>query len=86
MDIAKQPLVSIIFTSYNHKEYLQQALDSLIDQTYANTEIIVIDDNSSDGSKEYFSGKKPGKYLFHRVYAHPGLWKHLKQWSKICQF
>lgn len=52
MDIAKQPLVSIIFTSYNHKEYLQQALDSLIDQTYANTEIIVIDDNSSDGSKE----------------------------------
>ncbi|WP_426668523.1 glycosyltransferase [Mucilaginibacter sp. McL0603] len=46
------PLVSVVFTSYNHREYLQQALDSLVDQTYKNIEIIVVDDNSTDGSRE----------------------------------
>lgn len=53
MDSAiNMPLVSIVFTSYNHKEYLNQALDSLINQTYPNTEIIVIDDCSTDGSQD----------------------------------
>lgn len=49
---ANKPLVSIVFTSYNHKEYLKQALDSLINQTYPNLEIIIIDDCSTDGSQE----------------------------------
>ena len=52
MDNMIQPLVSIVFTSYNHKEFLEQALDSLINQTYSNTEIIIIDDCSTDGSQE----------------------------------
>lgn len=52
MDKLTQPLVSIVFTSYNHQEYLRQALDSLINQTYPNIEIIIIDDCSNDGSQE----------------------------------
>lgn len=52
MDNTNKPLVSIVFTSYNHKEYLKQALDSLINQTYPNLEIIIIDDCSTDGSQE----------------------------------
>lgn len=52
MDKLYQPLVSIVFTSYNHQEYLRQALDSLLNQTYPNTEIIIIDDCSTDGSQE----------------------------------
>jgi glycosyltransferase involved in cell wall biosynthesis len=50
------PLVSIVFTSYNHKEYLVQALDGLVRQTYPNLEIIVIDDCSTDGSQEILKG------------------------------
>lgn len=53
----ESPLVSVVFTSYNHIEYLRQALDSLINQTYKNIEIIIVDDCSTDNSqivlKEY---------------------------------
>lgn len=47
-----KPLVSIVFTSYNHAEFLKQALDGLINQSYSNIEIIIIDDCSTDGSQE----------------------------------
>lgn len=43
-------LVSIIVASYNHAEYLVQRMESLLNQTYPNFEIIVIDDHSTDES------------------------------------
>ena len=48
----KIPLVSVICLSYNHEKYIQQALQSIIAQTYTNFEIIYIDNNSSDQSFE----------------------------------
>ncbi len=49
-------LVSAIVTSYNHSEYLKERMDSLINQTYQNLEILVIDDCSTDGSLEVLRG------------------------------
>ncbi|MBU0985473.1 MAG: glycosyltransferase, partial [candidate division Zixibacteria bacterium] len=43
----KQPLVSILATSYNHEKYIRQCVDSLVRQTYANIEITVVDDCST---------------------------------------
>lgn len=50
-----KPLVSIICVCYNHARFVQQALESAINQDYANIELIVIDDASTDHSVEVVS-------------------------------
>ena len=47
------PLVSAIITTHNRKELVIGAIKSVMDQTYPNIEIIVVDDGSTDGTKEY---------------------------------
>lgn len=44
------PLVSIIVPTYNVERYVEECMDSLINQTYENTEIIVLDDASTDAT------------------------------------
>lgn len=45
--------ISIIIPSYNRKEFIANAVDSVFNQTYKNVEIIIIDDASTDGTEQY---------------------------------
>lgn len=42
------PLVSVVIPAYNCSEYIMESIESVCKQTYANLEIIVVDDNSCD--------------------------------------
>jgi glycosyltransferase involved in cell wall biosynthesis len=45
-------LLSIVICNYNYARFLDSAIASAVDQTYANKEVIVVDDGSTDGSPE----------------------------------
>ncbi|MEQ1667696.1 MAG: glycosyltransferase [Sulfuriferula sp.] len=52
MNHASTPLISIIIAVYNGKATLQQCIDSVVQQTYSNKELIIIDGGSKDGTVE----------------------------------
>ena len=60
-------LISVIVPMYNVEKYLKQCLDSILQQTYSNLEIILIDDGSTDGcykiAEEYAKKDKRIKVL-----------------------
>ena len=45
-----KPLISVIIPAYNHEKYIVQTIMSIIDQSYKNLELIIIDDGSSDNT------------------------------------
>lgn len=53
-----KPKVSVILTSYNHAKYLKEAINSVLNQTYTNFELIIWDDGSIDDSWEIIMGYK----------------------------
>jgi len=60
----KKFLVSVIIPTRNSQEFLEQCLESIKKQSYGNIEIIVVDNNSNDKTKEI--AKKYTKYVFNK--------------------
>ncbi len=54
--MSRRPLVSIIIDNYNYDRFLGQAISSALGQTYPNVEVVVVDDGSTDGSREIIAG------------------------------
>jgi glycosyltransferase involved in cell wall biosynthesis len=76
-----KPLVSIVLPTYNRLRLLRRAIDSVISQTYKNWEMLIIDDISSDGTKEAMEElqSKDSRFKYCRIETDkiPGISKYL---------
>jgi glycosyltransferase involved in cell wall biosynthesis len=66
----KMVLVSVIMPSYNHEKYVSKAINSVLNQSFKDFELIIIDDSSKDNSQRIISSfeeeDKRIKAIFHR--------------------
>jgi glycosyltransferase involved in cell wall biosynthesis len=67
MELNKNYLVSVIITTYNRDEFLEDAINSVVNQTYKNIEILVIDDGSSRKYAEAICNKFENCKYFYKV-------------------
>ncbi|MBQ7453795.1 MAG: glycosyltransferase family 2 protein, partial [Selenomonadaceae bacterium] len=58
------PKVSVILTSYNHAAYVSAAIESVLNQTFTDFELLIIDDGSSDGSRDIIKQFTDGRIKF----------------------
>jgi glycosyltransferase involved in cell wall biosynthesis len=65
----RQPLVSVVIPAYNRAAYLAEAIDSVLAQTYAPTEIIVVDDGSADDTADVAAAYGPRVTLLRQANA-----------------
>jgi glycosyltransferase involved in cell wall biosynthesis len=73
----QQPLVSCIVIFLNEEKYLQEAIESVVSQSYGNWELLLVDDGSSDNSgsiaRGYCAGDRRVRYLTHEGGANRGM-------------
>ena len=50
--MSEKPLISVVVPVYNVAKYLKKSIESIVNQTYTNLEIILVDDGSKDESGE----------------------------------
>ena len=59
-------LVSVVITNYNYAQYVGEAIESILGQTYKNIELVVIDDGSTDNSLDVISKYKDKLHIIRR--------------------
>jgi glycosyltransferase involved in cell wall biosynthesis len=74
--------VTVIIPNYNHAEYLNRRIDSVLQQTYADFEIILLDDCSTDRSKEILLNYKNNPAVSQIVINEKNTGSPFEQWTK----
>lgn len=78
------PLVSVIIPNFNHARYLDERIQSVLNQTYKNFEVIILDDCSPDNgaSKSIIEKYRSNPHVSHIVYNKINGGSPYKQWQK----
>lgn len=76
------PKVSVCVPSYNHAVFLKQRIDSILNQTFQDFEIIILDDCSTDNSKTIIELYREHPKVKHIIYNEVNSGNTFKQWQK----
>lgn len=76
------PLVSVIIPNYNHARYLDERIQSVLNQTYQNFEVIILDDKSTDNSLEVINKYKGDPHISCIVVNEENSGRPCRQWNK----
>lgn len=79
------PKVSVIIPNFNHAAYLQQRIKSVLNQTYQDFEIILLDDCSTDNSRDVIEHFRNNEKISHIVYNKVNSGNPFIQWDKGIQ-
>ena len=74
--------VSVIIPNYNHEVFLQKRIDSVLNQTYHDFELIILDDCSTDNSRQLLESYKGHPKLSHLVFNKRNTGNTFTQWEK----
>lgn len=74
-------LVSVVIPNYNHGAFLEQRIRSVLDQTYTQFELILLDDCSSDGSRTIIEKYRNHPQVSHVVINERNSGSPFKQWA-----
>ena len=79
------PLVSVLLPVYNVELYIEEALCSILNQTYTNFECIVIDDASTDRTVQIIESVKDDRIVLIKKEKNTGYTKNLNEGIKLCK-
>jgi len=80
--VSLNPLVSVIIPNYNHAPFLKERIDSVLNQSFDNFEVIILDDKSTDHSKEVIETYRNHEKVVHIEYNSQNSGSTFKQWDK----
>ena len=80
--MTKEPLVSVIIPNYNHQEYLKQRIDSILNQSFQDFEVILLDDKSTDNSLDILKSYAKHDKVSHLIINEKNSGSPFKQWFK----
>ena len=75
------PQVSVIVPNYNHAPYLKERVDSILNQTFQDFELILLDDCSTDNSREVLASYEGNPHISHIVFNETNTGNTFIQWE-----
>lgn len=75
-------MISVIVPNYNHSLYLKKRIDSILNQTYKDIELILLDDCSTDDSRVILEQYRNNALISHIIYNEENSGSTFKQWQK----
>lgn len=76
------PIVSIIIPGYNHGKYIRQRIEGVLNQTYRDFELIILDDCSADNSRSIIDEYAADDKVSHIVYNEVNTGSTFTQWQR----